>query len=352
MRKLLIINKSTFGHLTDSYMWCKYLKDKFDITFIGFDALHTRVGMDGVNIKYISCRGSRAIREYRFLLKSLWHCLLFKGPILIVYFDKAIWLKKLVFWKKIFLDIRTFGVNRDPERRKIFDRSLLSTIHGFDRVTIISEGLQEKLNHIGVKSMILPLGAEEISLVDTNFDELRLLYVGILSGRSLEKTIIGVKDFKKKYPNNKITYEIIGDGHYGELEELKQLTHELALDDCITFHGRLPHTQLEHFFDKCNIGISFVPKTDYYEFQPPTKTFEYILSGLYTIATSTHANTELINSDNGILINDTSEEFTAALENIWQNRASIDHDKIRASLKSYKWDHIVNDILYPILSKY
>ncbi len=352
MKKLLIINKSTFGHLTDSYMWCKYLKDKFDITFIGFDALHTRVGMDGVNIKYISCRGSRAMREYRFLLKSLWHCLLFKGPILIVYFDKAIWLKRLVFWKKIFLDIRTFGVNRDPERRKAFDRGLLNASHLFDNVTIISEGLQKKLTEIGVKATILPLGAEEISLVDTNFDKLKLLYVGILSGRNIEKTIIGVKYFKEKYPNNKITYDIIGDGHYNELDLLKKMTRDLELHDCITFHGRLPHTQLEYFFDKCNIGISFVPKTDYYEFQPPTKTFEYIISGLYTILTSTHANKELASPNNGILINDTSTDFTAALEKIWNNRASIDHHKIRESLSAYKWKHIVNDILYPILSEY
>lgn len=351
MRKLLIINKPTFGHLTDSYMWCKYLKDKFDITFVGFDALHTRVGMDGVNIKYISCRGSKSMREYRFLLKSLWYCLLFKGPILIVYFDNAIWLKRLLFWKKMFLDIRTFGVNRDPEHRKEFDRNLLHATHVFDNVSIISEGLQERLTNIGVESTILPLGADEISLVDTNFDTLKLLYVGILSGRKIEKTIVGVKDFKEKYPNNKITYDIIGDGHYGELEILKKFTNELGLDDCITFHGRLPHTQLEPFFDRCNIGVSFVPKTYYYEFQPPTKTFEYIISGLYTITTSTHANKEVVNSDNGILINDTSEDFTTAIENIWHNRASIDHNKIRESLSDYKWKHIVNDILYPILSQ-
>ena len=199
--------------------------------------------------------------------------------------------------------------------------------------------------------MILPLGADSLSSIDTNFDQLKLLYVGILSGRDIGKTIKGLKDFKDRHPENNITYDIVGDGHYDELSELKALSSSLGLDDTITFHGRLPYDELKPFFEKCNIGVSFVPKTDYYEFQPPTKTFEYIISGLYTIATSTHCNKSVITSDNGVLIEDNCNDFTNALEDIWARRDSVNQTKIKESLIYYKWDNIVGNILRPILNR-
>ncbi len=351
MKKLLIINSATFGRLTDSYMWCKYLKDEFDITFVSFDTLYPKAEMDGVNLKFVSYSGGKFIRELRFVLISLWYCLISKGPILVVYFFGAIWLKRVLFWKKMILDIRTFSVNRCPERRKKIDKNILETIRIYDDITIISDGLKSKIGFPKSNVMILPLGADSLSSVDSSFDQLKLLYVGILSGRDIGKTITGLKDFKDKFPDNNITYDIVGDGHYDELSELKQLSTSLGLDDTITFHGRLPYNELKPFFDKCNIGVSFVPKTDYYEFQPPTKTFEYIISGLYTIATSTHCNKTVINSDNGVLIEDNCNDFTKALESTWAKRESVNQKKIKESLVYYKWDNIVGNILRPILNK-
>lgn len=351
MQKLLIVNNATFGHLTDAFMWCKYLKNRFDITFVSFDTLHPKAEMEGVNLKFVSYSGGWFIREMRFLLVSLWYCLMCSGPILVVYFKDAIWLKRILFWKEMILDIRTFSVKRSSENRDVINRNLLVTARRYNNVTVISEGLKQKLEMPNDNVNILPLGADVISSIDTPFDQIKLLYVGILSGRDIDKTIAGLRHFKDKYPDNDITYDIVGDGHYDELNELKQLSTSLGLDDSITFHGWLPYADLPSFFDRCNVGISFVPKTDYYEFQPPTKTFEYAISGLYTIATSTHANKELVNSDNGILIDDNCVAFTNALETIWENRATIEHDRIRASLGSFKWNNIVSDILYPILMR-
>lgn len=41
----------------------------------------------------------------------------------------------------------------------------------------------------------------------------------------------------------------------------------------------------------------YVPITDYYEYQPPTKTFEYVLSGLLCLATATSSNKEVITEE-------------------------------------------------------
>lgn len=352
MKKLLIINITTFGRLTDSYMWCKYLKDRFAITVICPDVKEgeERVEMEGIDIKFVGLPECKRFGEFCFLFVALWHCLIFNGSILVVYFRAASWLKYLVFWKKMTLDIRTFSVNRESTYRKKFNHGLIAATRVYDHVTIISNGLRDKINLSHSRSTILPLGSDPITSIDTSFDQLKLLYVGILSGRDIDKTIIGLKNFKDKYPKNKITYEIVGDGHYDELEELIKLTTSLGLNDVVKLHGRVPFSELPQFFDRSNIGVSFVPKTTYYEFQPPTKTFEYIISGLYTIATSTFCNKEIVTPDNGILIEDNSDEFTKALETISNNKENLDHKIIRESLSSYRWKNIVDNILYPIVN--
>ena len=351
VKKLLIINLTTFGRLTDSYMWCKYLKDKFDITLICPDA-ESRVEMDGVKIKFIHSFKNRKVQEVYLFLISLLYCLNFKGSILIVYFRHAAWLKRIFTRKKMILDIRTFSVHRSEKFRKVFDQGLFAASRVYDHVTVISNGLRDKLDLPCSKTTILPLGSDPISSIDTSFDQLKLLYVGILSGRNIEKTITGIKYFKDRYPNSNITYDIVGDGHYGELEELRQLVTNLGLDGTVMLHGRVPYIDLKPFFDRSNIGVSFVPKTDFYQFQPPTKTFEYIISGLYTIATSTYCNSEVVNSDNGILIDDSSEEFANALVSISNNTVNIDHNKIRESLSSYKWKNIVDGTLCPVIDNW
>lgn len=89
--------------------------------------------------------------------------------------------------------------------------------------------------------------------------------------------------------------------------------------------------------------------TDYYDAQPPTKTFEYILSGLYTVATATTSNKELITTENGLLIHDSATEFANALSTIWHTHTKLNEQRIRQSLNLYSWKNIVNGILKPIL---
>ncbi len=88
-----------------------------------------------------------------------------------------------------------------------------------------------------------------------------------------------------------------------------------------------------------------------FEFQPVTKTFEYALSGLYTIATRTFANQQVIKDVNGILIDDTPEAFARALLHIAEIRNEIHSSEIRSSLIGYSWRNIVDNQLKPALDK-
>jgi glycosyltransferase involved in cell wall biosynthesis len=82
--------------------------------------------------------------------------------------------------------------------------------------------------------------------------------------------------------------------------------------------------------------------TDYYDVQPVTKTFEYLLSGMPVIATNTSENRKVINQGNGVLIGDTAEDFYTGLKTILKNRLFFDSVKIRNNSMEYTWYNIVD----------
>ena len=148
-----------------------------------------------------------------------------------------------------------------------------------------------------------------------------------------------------------VTYDIVGDGRYGEADQLKSMLSAMELDSIVKLHGYIQHCGLKEFYEKCNVGVSFVPMIECFEFQPVTKTFEYALSGLYTIATRTFANQQVIKDVNGILIDDTPEEFARALLRLSGMSNEIHSNEIRSSMKDYTWRSIVDNQLKPALDK-
>lgn len=349
--KLLIVCKNQFGYLIDAYKWCEHLKDEYEITYLCFNTGQQIINMPGINIKYVNYSGPNYIRGLRFMLYAIKNIAFFKGKIIIVYFDYCKFLKLLFPAKKLILDIRTLSISPIKAQRYKYDRTLISTCKYYDIISVVSEGIKKKIKITNKEKIhVLPLGADIISQEQKDYTTLKLLYVGTLSGRNIDKTIEGISIFHKKYPQIKLSYDIIGSGINNEVETYKVLTKRLNIDNLVTLYGQIPHTQLKSFFDKSNIGVSFIPMTEYYDMQPPTKTFEYILSGLYCIATSTSENKKVISPLNGILIKDSAIDFANGIEQIYNNRKVIQESNIRNSLQESLWSNIVNNKLRKILS--
>lgn len=239
-----------------------------------------------------------------------------------------------------------WGTQQDRDK---YDGEIERACKKYDVVSVISKGVMKRLNRTLDNTHILPLGADVISDTDKKIDSLRLIYVGTLSGRKIDKTIRAVSEFRRQYPTVPITYDIIGDGYHNEASQYKEMVRSLSLDDIVTLYGRIPNTELKPYFDKANIGVSFVPITSYFNVQPPTKTFEYTLSGLYTIATKTEENEAVINDKCGCLIKDTEEDFIKALIYIWQNRDAIDSKTVREEMVKYNWRNIVEKRLKRVI---
>ncbi|NEW61170.1 glycosyltransferase family 4 protein, partial [Sulfurovum sp. bin170] len=232
-------------------------------------------------------------------------------------------------------------------RRKKADSILHFESLFFKNITINSESLRDKLGIRAKKSHILPLGSDELSKTDKSFEAMNLLYVGVLSSRNIEDTVFALSKFINRYKDEKIdiTYDIFG---HGTKEAERLLTDSIVatgLEDIVTFHGARNHTELQEYFDNCNIGVAYIPQVDYYECQPSTKIFEYVRAGLLTIATGTFENRRLITRENGILCSDNVDSFSDALEEIYIHRDKFESQKIRETLKDSSWYKIVNSNL-------
>lgn len=350
--QILIINQSQFGYHTDVFKWCQYLKDKYDVRVVCYDAGKPIVKMDGVNVSYAKAFwGNTKIRAFLFLLKAIVNLFFTKGVIIIEYYAGCAILKKIFPTKRIILDIRTLGINQKEELRERYNNAIKKSCESFKEVSVISNGVKEQLALAHDKTIhLLPLGADPISKKEKIYnDNLSLLYVGTLINRKIETTIEGLALYLKKCKDSNIEYHIVGSGNQDDIIKVKTAIESNHLQQFVHYHGYVQHERLEDFFERCNIGVSYVPITSYYHDQPPTKTFEYVLSGLFTIATRTRSNEEIINAVNGNLIDDDAESFCNALVKTREACRGLNDKEIRESLSDYTWDKIVENYLIPII---
>jgi hypothetical protein len=90
--------------------------------------------------------------------------------------------------------------------------------------------------------------------------------------------------------------------------------------------------------------------TTYYDHQPPTKTFEYLLSGLAVIGTRTKENSKVLTDNPGaVLIDDNEVEFAAALPKMKDILKYFDASKTVESSQQYSWHSIVTNDFLPLI---
>ena len=350
-KTMLIINHEQFGYHTDTFQYCQYLKGEYEIIYIGFDVKREKINLDGISNIYVSADGNYK-RHFTFLKTCLTYIRQEKIDLILVkHFYFCSLLKIFSPNSKFILDIRSSAIRRSPIQRFFMNFMILFDSLFFDRISIISESLRKKLGIPVKKCFILPVGADILSLKSKDFKkQMRLLYVGTLSMRNIEQTIEGVYLFKKNKPADfSIQYDIIGNGSDNDKLTIQDYIRKYKLEDVVKFHGPIKYPDIQPFFDVCNVGISYIPVTGYFNFQPPTKTFEYILSGMLCVATATVENIKIITDQNGVLCNNNPQSFAQALENVSANRNLWNSEVIRESRLEYVWDLIINNNLKPHL---
>lgn len=354
-KKLLIIAPYQFGELSDCYYWAKYMTQiGWDVTYFGYKycgerALRSRT-CKGVKVLGIRRYNNRYVLGFLFYINLIWKIWVSKfNHIIICNMPYAQLLPRIFPHRDIILDTRTLSVSSDEQTRKIQNQKLKNIAQQFKRRSFISEGVKKQLGFRDAESYILPLGAELISLQPKRFDQLRLIYIGTFDNRNLADFIKGLYLFKKKF-NIEISFDIVGSGKTFEEQAIKQAI-DLAEDCDIRLHGYLTHDQVKKLFDKCNIGVCYVPITEYYHDQPPTKLYEYLLSGMACIATKTRSNTEVLTEQSGVLIDDTPQAVCDGLHIIYERMKKYNSKQIVNQNMKFHWKNIISHYLLHILNK-
>jgi len=159
-----------------------------------------------------------------------------------------------------------------------------------------------------------------------------------------------MKLFLERIPNANIHYTIIGKGWHKEEEILLKFVNQLKLQKHIELIGYVANNELQPYYEKANVGVSYIPMTPYYEFQPATKTFEYLMAGMPVIATKTYENKQVVNQQNGVLIKDTPESFAKGIEQMFNQHSFFIENTIRQSVEGYEWSKIIQNMKRALLS--
>lgn len=353
-KKLLILSTQQFGYLTDTFKYCQYAGEEFEITYICWDYQKPKINLPGINVKYVSRKGSLIARNFRILKVFNQEIKNNYDAVFANYARGISFVKLLNPNKKIIFDIRTLSANPSATKRWIYNFFLKLESLFFNKVTIISDGVAKR---IGIKNYsLLPLGADPVEIPvgksSSKTDCLHLLYVGTLDNRDIIKCVRGFHLYCRKNKDKEAKFTIIGDSRQNELEIIKKYVYEHGLENQIFLTGRIPHDQLGTYFQEATVGVSFIPMTKYYDFQPPTKTFEYLLSGIPVIATKTHENKEILkNSSHSVLINDNENEFANAITLFKNNSVNMNSAQIAANVQLFTWKLIIKDRFMPLLKE-
>ncbi len=342
---LLILCKSQFGSHIDTFFYCKYLRKNHNVTYLCWDYWRPKQNLPDVKIVYVSRIGNILIRNINFLKAAIKYLHNNSVDVCFIKYFNGCHILRLLYPKTVFVfDIRTGSIVQNIFSRRLYNVCLRFESMFFKNVTVISKSLAQRF-WLAKKATILPLGSIPLSRVRKTFENLKLVYVGTLQGRNIEKTIYGFAEFLNSNDSNiECSYTIVGDGFSGEVDRFRLLCKELKIDDKVTLVGRVPFDQLSEYFDSHNVGISFVPMIPVYDVQPVTKTFDYLLSGMPVIGTATSENKLVINKNNGLLIEDTSESFAAGLVEFLTIKDQFSSEEILTNSMKYHWERIVTDL--------
>lgn len=340
-----------FGYVVGSLYYAKYLNQLgYHIDIICVDVDKPKIDPPkGVAVTYVSLKGCK--NGWKKRKKFIAEAKMQKDKydiIVIRYFQFCSALVWALRNKHAYIDYRT-GLVGAGRIKTLFNNTFNRLEMIFSRkVFILSEDLAKEIKLPKSKYIWLPLGADDLSSGQPKeyVKNLNLFYIGTLSHRNIEDSVVGFAKFYNDYHDkyDTLSYHIVARGSEDEIKILEDTISQNGMDQHVIFHGSMTHAESQELFDLCNCGVAYVPETFYYDHQPSTKIFEYNLSGLVCIATSTSENRKVINEANGVLCHSNAESFHDTLVEVYSRRETFNWDKIKKSQEFYSWSNIVKRV--------
>lgn len=116
------------------------------------------------------------------------------------------------------------------------------------------------------------------------------------------------------------------------------------LNKNIFFLWNIEHRKIPDYINSSDVMVSYVPKTDYFEYQPPTKLIEYLACNKPVIATNTIAQCEILKWFDELIHKDDLESTEEKIHEIVHNISFLSDKNYKKNIKEYSWETLIKKI--------
>jgi len=195
------------------------------------------------------------------------------------------------------------------------------------------------------KHQIIPMWYDEevfkqkqwVNLFNKKDGEIIFTYIWTLNKeRNLDIFIKAFKENLNKYKNIKLYFI----WYWNWEENLKEVSWKY-LDKNIFFLWKKEHKKISDYINSSDIMISYVPKIDYFEYQPPTKLIEYLACNKPVIVTNTIAQEEIMDGFEDLICRDDFESVKNKINYFIKNFEGLRYRKYFLLIEDYSWEKLV-----------
>jgi glycosyltransferase involved in cell wall biosynthesis len=372
MKKIVFVYRYKYKDYPIIVEYCSFLeRTGYQVFYIGLTSIDEVFYSGQTQVQHINAgRFRNPVQEASFVLNlinainpDLVHVFQYRGCAFLPLLSK--------FQYPFLLDVRTVNVgNRKGKYSKLtFLKNRLTWLESLfykDKIALTGE-IKKILLPNWRPIPIIPLGANKRALNPVDKKEIRrairaqygirpqdkvLLYCGTLNpGRRVGTILQAVQKVFSRMPG--VYLFIIGnDVNPESLLGLQQLAQELEIADRVFFTGQIAYEQVVTYYCAADIGLCFIPQTSFFDQQPPTKLFEYMMAGLLVVGTKTRAQTQIIQHGvNGFLCEDSVDSLSEAIQMVLCQQEDVLEDISRngfVSVDNYNWEQILGTQLLPI----
>jgi hypothetical protein len=350
MKQILVISPGQFGSHVGTFQYCILLSKEYLVTYLGYNEGLPHVDTYNVNVIHLESKKNVLFNKIYFIMSLIFLLKKTHFEFHLVNYFLGCSMIRLFIRKKIVVDIRSSYIFQSRSKRYIYNFLLTLEVKAFSNITVISKNLSSYLK-LPKRAHHVPLGSPIFPDWEKSYSSFKILYVGTFFQREIDEAIKGFSQFYSEFKDLiNIELNIIGYGSAQDIQKIKTVILDLNLSSVVKYWGSIRYPELNHHFKANNIGLSYIPITEYFNFQPPTKTFEYLSSGMITIATATAENEVVIDDNNGILIIDNKEGLYKGLKYIYENRVRFNSLEIQNKSRQFSWNNIVYSNLIPYLN--
>ena len=182
---------------------------------------------------------------------------------------------------------------------------------------------------------------QTVTALESPSDSIQLIYIGTVSeirGRDV------MLDAMALVAENGINAHLTIIGACDEqLNYCQQRIRDLNLHGFVTVLGRISGEKVPDYLQYADVGICVWEKNPWYEFNPPTKLFEYLAAGLPVLASNIRTHTRYIHDwKNGLVFEYDHEALAKAIVMLDRYKSRIKSLKQQAKLdgEQYAWRNL------------